>query len=76
MRKTEQPCDRAVVEGEPLVGARGVAAEHDGGSALERAEICEPYRQQIIELLPRCKSNLFACRRNWRRLERRCRTRR
>ena len=26
--------------------------------ALERAEICEPYRQQIIELLPRCKSNL------------------
>jgi len=56
--KTEQPCDRAVVEGEPLVGARGVAAEHDGGSALERAEICEPYRQQIIELLPRCKSNL------------------
>lgn len=26
--------------------------------ALERAEICEPYRQQILELLPRCKSNL------------------
>jgi transposase len=26
--------------------------------ALERAEICEPYRQQIIELLPRCKNNL------------------
>jgi integrase len=26
--------------------------------ALERAEICEPFRQQIIELLPRCKGNL------------------
>ncbi len=26
--------------------------------ALERAEICESYRQQILELLPRCKSNL------------------
>ncbi|EQD68981.1 hypothetical protein B1B_05517, partial [mine drainage metagenome] len=26
--------------------------------ALERAEICEPYRQQILELLPRCKGNL------------------
>jgi hypothetical protein len=25
---------------------------------LERAEICEPYRQQILELLPRCKNNL------------------
>ena len=25
---------------------------------LSRAEICEPYRQQILELLPRCKGNL------------------
>jgi transposase len=25
---------------------------------LVRAEICDPYRQQILELLPRCKSNL------------------
>ena len=25
---------------------------------ISRAEICEPYRQQILELLPRCKSNL------------------
>lgn len=25
---------------------------------LFRAEICEPYRQQILELLPNCKSNL------------------
>ncbi|EQD68707.1 ParB domain protein, partial [mine drainage metagenome] len=30
--KTEQPRDCADVEGEPLVGARGVAAGHDGGS--------------------------------------------
>jgi len=73
--KTEQPHDRAVVEGEPLVGARGVAAEHEEVPALERAEICEPYRQQIIELLPRCKSNLVRVQENWRRLERRYRTR-
>src|ERR1035438_8533920 len=26
--------------------------------AISRAEICEPYRQQILELLPRCKGNL------------------
>ena len=26
--------------------------------ALERAEICEPFRQQIIDLLPHCKGNL------------------
>jgi hypothetical protein len=25
---------------------------------LERAEVCEPYRQQILELLPHCKNNL------------------
>ena len=25
---------------------------------LSRAEICEPYRQQILELLPNCKGNL------------------
>jgi transposase len=25
---------------------------------LERAEICQPYRQQILELLPMCKGNL------------------
>jgi transposase len=25
---------------------------------LNRAEICEPYRQQILELLPSCKGNL------------------
>ena len=26
--------------------------------ALARAEICDPYRQQILELMPRCKNNL------------------
>ena len=26
--------------------------------ALSRAELCEPYRQQILELLPSCKGNL------------------
>ena len=26
--------------------------------ALTRAEICDPYRQQILELLPSCKGNL------------------
>src|SRR5664279_80665 len=26
--------------------------------ALARAEICDPYRQQILELLPMCKGNL------------------
>ena len=26
--------------------------------ALERTEICEPYREQILELMPRCKNNL------------------
>ena len=26
--------------------------------ALARAEICDPYRQQILELLPSCKGNL------------------
>ncbi len=26
--------------------------------AMARAEICDPYRQQILELLPRCKGNL------------------
>ena len=25
---------------------------------LARAEICDPYRQQILELLPKCKGNL------------------
>jgi ParB family chromosome partitioning protein len=31
--KAEHPRDRADVEGEPLVGVRGVAAGHDGGSS-------------------------------------------
>ena len=44
------------------VSRRTVRAVLRSGSAqvpmLARAEICEPYRQQILELLPRCKGNL------------------
>ena len=29
-----------------------------GVPMLSRAELCEPYRQQILELLPSCKGNL------------------
>jgi len=48
----------ARVEGEPLVCTRGVAAEHDGGSCAGARGDLRAYRQQIIELLPRCKNNL------------------